>query len=318
MTKGPAFRRWFISPGAREAADLSPPLRAYLEDLPEELEPSVEQDLVVTTAQDVLWGSGLPKWIGLETRYLILMDVPEPAILRLPTVLGLYKPDQRMHVTRDVGVVKRVLLSLARDEGWEAVLDAYVLRDRLVVVLGDFRIAEFPSGRIPCLGEQGGPSLSEFVIDSSGSFLYWPSLDLHLGASQLLQAVDPMHLADIEIRRYATTKVSTALLTIREEAGLRQSDIDGLSERQVRRLEKEESRFTAEAARSYASALGCSLDEFLGHLSRRITELRDPAEDDLEDSQNASTTDNTGPPARAATGGPRPNRPNVAGVRPQR
>jgi hypothetical protein len=267
-------------------------MRAFLKDLPEELEPSAEQDLVVATAQDVLWGSDLPSWTGLETRYLILMDVPEPAILRLPTVLGLHKPNQRMHVTRDVGVVKRVLFSFARDEGWEAILDAYVLRDHLVVVLGDFRVAEFPCERLPGLGERLASNLPEFEIDSSGSFLCWPSLDLHLGASQLLQAVDPMHLADVEIRRYATSKISTALLTIREEAGLRQSDIDGLSERQVRRLEKEESRLTAEAAVNYASSLGCSLDEFLARLGRRITELRDSAGDDPDDRGSASTTEN--------------------------
>ena len=292
MTKGAAFRRWFVSPGARDAAGLASAMRAFLKELPEELESSAEQDLVVATAQDVLWGSALPNWTGLETRYLILMDVPEPAALRLPTVLGLHKPDQRMHITRDIGVVKRVLLSFARDEGWEAILDAYVLRDRLVVVLGDFRVAEFPSERIPGLGDRRAPHLSEFEIDSSGSFLHWPSLDLHLGASQLLQAVDPMHLADVEIRRYATSKISTALLTIREEDGLRQSDIDGLSERQVRRLEKEESRFTTEAAMSYASALGCSLDDFLSRLSRRIAELRDSTESDPDDTGSTSTTDN--------------------------
>lgn len=195
-------------------------------------------------------------------------------------------------MTRDAAVVKRVLLSFARDEGWEAILNAYALGDQLVVVLGDFRMAEFPGERIPGLGERLAPSLSEFEVDSSGSFLYWPSLDLHLGASQLLQAVDPMHLADVEIRRYATSKISTALLTIREEADLRQSDIDGLSERQVRRLEKEESRFTGEAAKSYASALGCSLDEFLTRLSRRITELTDPVGEEPDDTGNASTTDN--------------------------
>jgi transcriptional regulator with XRE-family HTH domain len=101
-----------------------------------------------------------------------------------------------------------------------------------------------------------------------------------------------MHLADVEIRRYATSKISTALLTIREGAGLRQHDIDGLSERQVRRLEKEESRLTAEAARNYASSLGCSLDEFLAGLGRRITELRDAAGDDPADRGSASTTEN--------------------------
>ena len=283
MTKGPAFRRWFVSPGAREAAELPPPLRVFLADLPEQLQASAEQDLVVTTATDVLCGSGLPEWVGLETRYLILMDGPEPAVLRLPTLLGLHKPDQRMHVTRDFGAVKRVVLSFARDEAWEGILDAYVLGDRLVVVLGDFRIAEFPRERISGLSDQPGEGLSEFVIDSSGSFIHWPSLDLHLGASQLLQAVDPMHLAEIEIRRYATSKISTALAMIREAAGLRQSDIDGLSERHVRRLEKEESRLTTEAAERYASTLGCPLDEFLAHLSRRITELRDPTGSDEGD-----------------------------------
>lgn len=285
-----AFRRWFISPEAREVAGLSDALRAFLKDLPEELESSVEQDLVVSTAEEVLSGSELPTWRGLETRYLILMDVPESAVLRLPTLLGLHKPDQRMHVTRDPEVIKRVLLSFARDQAWEAILDAYVLGDRLVVVLGDFRVAEFPVERIPGLGARPGPNLADFEIDSSGSFLHWPSLDLHLGASQLLQAVDPMHLADVEIRRYATSKISTALLTIREEAGLRQTDIEGLSERQVRRLEKEESRFTAEAAGSYASALRCSLDEFLGRLSRQVTELRDPEGDEPDDKGSASTT----------------------------
>lgn len=292
MTRKPAFRRWFISHGAREAAELPSSLQAFLKDLPEELDSTVERDLVVSTAEEVLAGSDLPAWTGLETRYLILMDLPEPAVLRLPTILGLHKPDHRMHVTRDTGAVKRVLLSFARDEGWEAILDAYVLRDQLVVVLGDFRIAEFPGERIPGLGGQVALSRSEFEIDSSGSFLYWPSRDLHLGASQLLQAVDPMHLADVEIRRYATSKISTALLAVRDEAGLRQSDIDGLSERQVRRLEKEESRFTAEAAKSYASALGCSLDEFLARLSRRIMELRDPEGDEPDDTGSASTTDN--------------------------
>lgn len=284
-----AFRRWFISPEAREVAGLSDALRAFLKDLPEELESSAEQDLVVSTAEEVLSGADLPRWRGLETRYLILMDVPEPAVLRLPTLLGLHKPDQRMHVTRDPEVIKRVLLSFARDQAWEAILDAYVLGDRLVVVLGNFRVAEFPVERIPGLGVRPGPDLSDFEIDSSGSFLHWASLDLHLGASQLLQAVDPMHLADVEIRRYATSKISKALLMIREEAGLRQRDIEDLSERQVRRLEKEESRFTAEAARSYAFALRCSLDEFLARLSRRVTELRDPEEEEPGATRGAST-----------------------------
>lgn len=85
-----------------------------------------------------------------------------------------------------------------------------------------------------------------------------------------------MYLADVEISRYAKDKTSLVLLDLREEHGLTQAEIDGLSERQVRRLEKEESRLTVDASRKYANALNLPLSEFLRVLASRISELRDP------------------------------------------
>ena len=84
-----------------------------------------------------------------------------------------------------------------------------------------------------------------------------------------------MFLADVEIQRYADAKISLALLAIRQKEGLRQGDFGGISERQVRRLEREESRLTAEAARHYAATLGCSLEEFLSTLGKQLSRLRD-------------------------------------------
>jgi transcriptional regulator with XRE-family HTH domain len=91
--------------------------------------------------------------------------------------------------------------------------------------------------------------------------------------------VDPAFLAEVELRGYAASRVSLALMELREEAGLRQEDIQGLSERHVRRLEKEEGRLTVDAAKHYAATLGLELSEFLRLLSRKISELRDQRPD---------------------------------------
>ena len=235
-----------------------------------------EPSLVVARASELICPNRvtLPNWVDTETRYLVVLDVPEQAVLRLASTLRLHKPDQRLQVCRDPLVVKRLVIALKRPAPWEGILDAYLLEDSLVVVLGDVSAREFPIKRLPQVGRFEPAELSRFVIDSAGSYLYWPDRDVHMGPSQMLQAVDPMYLSDVEIRRYQLENVSQALLDMRNDRQLKQTEIQGLSERHVRRLEKEEVRLTVEAATKFASAFGLTLSEFLDELSERITALR--------------------------------------------
>ena len=136
----------------------------------------------------------------------------------------------------------------------------------------------FPTAQVRFLSELSDEELQTFQIHSSGSYQLWDALDLRVGASQLIQAVDPMHLADVVIERYAAEKMSLALRLLREEKGLTQAEITGLSDRHVRRLEKEEVRLTSEAAKKYAEAFGSSLDEFLAELGEYVSRLEDEAE----------------------------------------
>lgn len=234
--------------------------------------------LIVARASELIGADSLrlPKWVDTETRYLVVLDVPEQAVLRLASVLRLHKPDQRLRVCRDPLVVKRLVIALKRPIPWEGILDAYVLENSLVVVLGDMSARQFPISKLPRVRRFEPEVLTHFEIDSSGSYLYWPDRDVHLGPSQLLQAVDPRFLSQVEIRRYEMENVSEALLDMRRERRLRQTEIPGLSERHVRRLEREEVRLTVEAATKFASAFGLSLSEFLDELSERITALRRP------------------------------------------
>ena len=162
------------------------------------------QSLVVARASELIGPDrlALPKWVDTETRYLVVLDVPEQAALRLATALRLHKPDQRLRVCRDPAVVKRLVIALRRPAPWEGILDAYVLEDSLVLVLGDMSVREFPIGRLPRVRRFEPTVVSRFVVDSAGSYLYWPDADVHMGPSQMLQAVNPMFLSDVEIRRY--------------------------------------------------------------------------------------------------------------------
>ena len=177
-------------------------------------------------------------------------------------------------MSRDPLVVKRLVIALKRPAPWEGILDAYVLEDSLVAVLGDMSVREFPIGRLPKVGKLDRGEFGRFEIDSAGSCLHWPDSDVHMGPSQMLQAVDPMYVADVEIRRYEMENVSQALEDMRNDRRLKQTEIIGLSERHVRRLEKEEVRLTVEAATRFAGAFGLTMSEFLDELSERITALR--------------------------------------------
>ena len=238
-----------------------------------------EPTLVVARASELTRPDGvtLPDWVNTETRYLVVLDVPEQTILRLASRLRLHKPDRRLQVCRDPSVVKRLVIALKRPAPWEGILDAYVLDDALVVVLGDMSVREFPIDRLPQVRRFEPAMVSRFVIDSAGSYLCWSDRDVHMGPSQMLQAVDPMYLSDVEIRRYQMENVSQVLLDMRNDRQLKQTDIPGLSGRHVRRLEKEAARLTVEAATKFASAFGLTLSGFLDELSERITALREGA-----------------------------------------
>lgn len=235
-----------------------------------------KSSLIVARASELIGPNRvtLPSWVNAETRYVVVLDVPEQAVLRLASTLRLHKPDRRLRLSRDPLVVKRLIIALKRPAPWEGILDAFVLEDSLVAILGDVSVREFPIGRLPKVGKLERREFRRFEIDSAGSYLYWPCQDIHMGPSQMLQAVDPMFLAEVEIRRFEMENVSQALEDMRNVRRLKQTEIIGLSERHVRRLEREEVRLTIEAATKFAGAFGLTLSEFLDELSDRITALR--------------------------------------------
>lgn len=263
--------KWFISPAALAAADVPDSLsRAWSKKTRSGMD---DAGYAASSAACVLGGellregrAALPPWIDSDTRFLVIKDMPLGASMKLPTILNLHKPDQRLHLTGDLGCVRRWMTSAFRDNPFEGIVDAYVVDRTIVTFLGDLTIREFPKDRVPSLKHLSEEELRDFEIDADGSFLHWSAHDIHLGPSQLLQAVDPAELADIEIGRYRAENTAAALKHMRESKRLTQTDIQGLSDRQVSRLENGRSRLTADAAEKWATALGMDLVDFLQEL----------------------------------------------------
>ena len=243
---------------------------------------------VCLLASDVIDGRGLPSWVDAETRFLVVLDVPLGAAMRLPTLLRLRKPDQRLFLTSDLGSVRRWVIAPGRSQPYEGIIDAYIVGTVLTVFMGDLTIRDFPIDRVPSLRSIAPEDLGRLEVDIDGSFLTWPNSDVHLGPSQLLQAVDPSQLAEIEIERFRSENTAVALKYMREQRGLRQTDIEGLGERQVSRLENAESRLTAGAAENFARSFNLSMTDFLDELGRLLVAWKDesggtrPAEEDAK------------------------------------
>lgn len=231
-----------------------------------------EFPVVVACASDVL---GAAEWrppqsaVTSDTRYLLIADVPVPALGRLSSVFDVRRPEQRMHVTEDAQAVVRLLIAQHRDAPLEGIVDAYLLESTLFLLLGDFSIRSFPVAAVPSLCELDPRDRAAFELDEDGSYLYWPVADLHLGVSQILQAVDPPYLADIEVRRFpGSAAIGARIATLRKARDIRQRDIEGLSERHVRRIEQGVARLTGDSAVKLAGALAMDLDEFLAEVAQ--------------------------------------------------
>lgn len=231
-----------------------------------------------STVSEVITGIA-PDFETGENRYAFLMDeVPVQELLRLQSILNLHKPHRRVHLTRDPGIFRRAAISLLRDEPVEAILDAWMCDDDLCLLLSDLSTRRVDPASVPSLRRIPRKVLGEFSIDPDGSYLHWSHGDLHLGVSQILQAVDPQFLAQLEIDRNALDYSGWALREWRDARGLRQVDIRGISERHVNRVEQGVSRLTVSTAEAYARSFHLSTGVFLDELARRTRTTREEVE----------------------------------------
>jgi len=114
--------------------------------------------------------------------------------------------------------------------------------------------------------------LANFEISQSGSRINWPSADLDLILDDF-RAVCDAEFAQQQKQIIAADVVryGSAIRDLRREKGLRQSDVECVSEREVRRIEQGQHVPRLKTLQKLAQAHGMAFKDYLNALAARTS-----------------------------------------------
>ncbi|MCB9520196.1 MAG: helix-turn-helix domain-containing protein [Myxococcales bacterium] len=170
----------------------------------------------------------------------------------------------------DFAVPKRVVDAWRLGAAGELIANAVALTDRLLVVSCALDRTDVPWTALPALATLSEGERAAFVVEEHGSFLHWPQADVHLDLDGLRVASSPARRRAAErLVRDHDAQLGAAIRSLREDAGLRQRDIQDLTERQLRRVEAGQVRPRVATYEALAAAHGLALADYLNAIADR-------------------------------------------------
>jgi hypothetical protein len=163
---------------------------------------------------------------------------------------------------------RRLVLAHSRDAEKDLIASASLEDDTLYVWSCEPRLYRCSVEDIPALARLTKRQLRNFEVSSSGSRLHWPDGDVDINLDAVRARVDPEYRKEAaDAYRQEASRYTAAIKAVREKYGLRQGDIEGLSERQVRRLEQGQTFPQANTVEKLAAAHGLSVADYLKELA---------------------------------------------------
>lgn len=147
---------------------------------------------------------------------------------------------------------------------------ALVIGESLLISRCDLQEIEVSFASMPALQRIPLEEREKFIIAEDGSYIHWPAVDIHLDIAAFLSVIEPA-----EKQKFAAIKLKhdqifgQAIASLRKQHKLRQSDIIGLSERQVRRIEQGEGT-KVETLNLFAQAHKMELNDYLNAVAQLI------------------------------------------------
>ena len=204
---------------------------------------------------------------------LILEGLPIEAMPARLTQLDIRTP-QRLHLAtersaeRIADLVYRLLSGITSRKGPNPIVDAWIENEQLVLLSATFQRLAVPLEKLAKVIGANKQKAAAFEIDEDGRFVYWPHADAHYGWEQFRQLIDPTATLAAKQRSAAfNKKYGAAIRAFRAEHGLKQSDVEGVTERHLRRVEHGEQAASRSTLQSLADAAGLSLDDCLKELA---------------------------------------------------
>lgn len=175
-----------------------------------------------------------------------------------------------LYVAADTDAVRRMGLARRCRAQQELIASAAVEAGRLIVWSCEPRRYEVGFADIPVLAALPSGARGSFTVSASGSRIHWEQGDVDLNLDTVREYVDPKVRQRHEaLRRREGARYADAIRQLRVERGVKQSEIAGMSERQVRRLEKGDTTPQSGTLNKLASAHGMTVERYLAELARR-------------------------------------------------
>ena len=186
----------------------------------------------------------------------------------------LYEANLRMSrhilVHADLDVPKRVLTAWSLGCPDELIASAQVINDELFVMACDHRLLRVRFEDLPALERIPVHQRPDFALSSEGSYMHWPDADVHIDLDAIRYAKDDAWRQKKDRGSVIyNARFGKAVALLRKQHGLNQSDVQGLSERQVRRIEKGE-RTKVDTLAILAKSHGRSLKDYLDAIAEAL------------------------------------------------
>ena len=212
-----------------------------------------------------------------DRKYLLFVDdMPVEAIpSRIPRLH--IRNAQRLHIARErdkkgiSAIIARAIGGIAFGKQHKGIVDAWIEEDCLVVLFPAFDRLRVPLSKLTKHLGTDKDEIKAFEIDEDGSFLYWPHVDVHLGPDQFHALVDPTSaIAARQKSRQFNREYGEAIRALREEHGLKQNAIQGVTDRHLRRIEHCQLPATSGVLESLAKAHGLEVSQYMAELAKRL------------------------------------------------
>lgn len=162
---------------------------------------------------------------------------------------------------------RRVLDAWEKGAENELIAEASVTGGMLFVLSCALERLDVPVRKLAPLSRLSAEELRAVTVSPDGSYLHWPSGDVHLDLGSLRYLVDPVWRARVDLARIRQhARFGDGVRAVREAKGLTQHALAGVSARHVRRIES--GAFPKlSTLRVLASAHGMELDAYLAAIA---------------------------------------------------
>jgi hypothetical protein len=222
----------------------------------------------------VSWAAGMRKRIG-EVPFVFVSQAShfrdDWKVAQRMTLVGASLRKVTPYVAPDADAARRLAHAQLQGAADKLIASAEIQGDTLEVWSCEPKPYRVPIASLPALGKLSRKGLREFTLSSSGSRVHWNEGDVDLSLDSIRAAIDPtIEAGQRDEFRRDVARYARAIRRLREERTIRQTDVRGLTERNVRRIEAGEVLPRASTLRKLASAHQMTVREYMDALATHM------------------------------------------------